>query len=44
MRKSSTPVSRRSLLQGAAALGGAGLAGSLRAIVMAQGTAPTRRC
>jgi hypothetical protein len=44
VQKSSIPVSRRSLLQAAAALGGTGLAGSLPGIVMAQGTAPTRRC
>ncbi|MCE3273420.1 MAG: bicarbonate-binding protein [Ramlibacter sp.] len=39
MHNPSTPVSRRSVLQGAAALGGAGLAAAFPGIVMAQGTA-----
>ncbi|MCC2675617.1 MAG: bicarbonate-binding protein, partial [Ramlibacter sp.] len=39
MHSKSKPVTRRSVLQGAAALGGAGLAGALPGIVMAQGTA-----
>src|SRR5688572_32311193 len=39
MHSKSNPVTRRSVLQGAAALGGASLAGALPGIVMAQGTA-----
>ena len=39
MQSNTTKVTRRTLLQGAAALGGAGLAGTFPGIVMAQGTA-----
>jgi len=39
MQSNTTKVSRRSVIQGAAALGGASLAGAFPGIVMAQGTA-----
>ncbi|MDE2606533.1 MAG: ABC transporter substrate-binding protein [Burkholderiales bacterium] len=39
MQDNTSPVTRRSVLRGAAALGGAGLAGAFPGIVMAQGTA-----